>query len=68
MIKKSKNTNFDEIISKRKSLTASGKGKAAIWTRVSSEEQFKSNSSIDTQLSACYQYCEQHNKEVKCEE
>ena len=67
MIKKSKNTNFDEIISKRKSLTASGKGKAAIWTRVSSEEQFKSNSSIDTQLSACYQYCEQHNKEVKCE-
>ena len=67
MIKKNKNTNFDKIISKRKSLTASGKGKAAIWTRVSSEEQFKSNSSIDTQLSACYQYCEQHNKEVKCE-
>lgn len=67
MIKKSKNTNFDEIISKRKSLTASGKGKAAIWTRVSSEEQFKSNSSIDTQLSACYQYCKQHDKAVKCE-
>lgn len=67
MIKKSKNTNFDKIISKRKSLTASGKGKAAIWTRVSSEEQFKSNNSIDTQLSACHQYCKQHNKEVKCE-
>ena len=65
MIKKTKETRIDKIISKRKSLTASGKGKAATWTRVSSEEQFKSNNSIDTQLDACHRYCENNNKEIK---
>ena len=65
MIKKVKETRIDKIISKRKSLTASGKGKAVTWSRVSSEEQFKNNNSIDTQLAACHRYCEQHNKEVK---
>ena len=67
MIKKSKKTSIDKIISTRRTLTASGKGKAVIWTRVSSEEQFKHNNSIDTQLAACYNYCDSINKEVKCE-
>ena len=65
MIKKKKKIGIDQIVSRRKSLTASGKGKAATWTRVSSEEQFKSNNSIDTQLDACHRYCENNNKEVK---
>ena len=65
MIKKKKKIGIDQIISRRKSLTASGKGKAATWTRVSSEEQYKSNNSIDTQLEACHRYCENNNKEVK---
>ena len=67
MIKKVKETHIDKVISKRKSLTANSKGKAVIWTRVSSEEQYKNNNSIDTQLTACYRYCEKQNKEVKCE-
>ena len=67
MIKKSEKTSIDKIISTRRTLTASGKGKAVIWTRVSSEEQFKHNNSIDTQLAACYNYCDSINKEVKCE-
>ena len=65
MIKKKKKIGIDQIISRRKSLTASGKGKAATWTRVSSEEQYKSNNSIDTQLEACHRYCENNNKEIK---
>ena len=65
MIKKKKKYGIDQIISRRKALTASGKGKSATWTRVSSEEQFKSNNSIDTQLDACHRYCENNNKEVK---
>ena len=65
MIKKQKHNKIDKIISKRKSITANGKGKAVTWTRVSSEEQLKSNNSIETQLSACHRYCETNNKEVK---
>ena len=65
MIKKQKHNKIDKVISKRKSITASGKGKAVTWTRVSSEEQLKSNNSIETQITACHKYCELHNKEVK---
>ena len=65
MIKKQKHNKIDKVISKRKSITANGKGKAVTWTRVSSEEQLKSNNSIETQLNACHRYCEIHNKEVK---
>ena len=50
MIKKKKKIGIDQIISRRKSLTASSKGKAATWTRVSSEEQYKSNNSIYEKL------------------
>ena len=49
MIKTKKKVGIDQNVSRRKSLTASGKGKAATWTRVSSEEQYKSNNSIYTQ-------------------
>ena len=67
MIKKKKKKDADAIASQRKSLSANGKGKAITWTRVSSEEQYKSNNSINTQLTACHKYCEEHNKEVKCD-
>ncbi len=67
MIKKTKKTSIDKIVSTRKALTASGKGKAVIWTRVSSEEQYKTNNSIETQKTACYRYCEGRGKEVKYE-
>ena len=67
MIKKVKTKSIDKIISKRKALTASGKGKAVLWTRVSSEEQFVNNNSIDTQRDACRRHCERLNKKVKCE-
>ena len=65
MIKKTKETRIDKIISKRKSLTADGKGKAVTWTRVSSEEQFKNNNSIDTQMEACHRYCEGQTSEAR---
>lgn len=50
MIKKTrKHLSHDEkIVEKRKQLAAKGKV-AAIWTRVSSADQFKQNYSIDTQ-------------------
>ena len=67
MAKKTSLTEIEKVVNKRKSITANGKGKAVIWTRVSSEEQFKNNNSIDTQLEACRRYCEQINKQVKCE-
>ena len=67
MIKKVKETRKDKIVSKRKALTESGKGKALIWTRVSSEDQYRNNNSLDTQLEACRRYCAVNNKEVKHE-
>ena len=67
MIRKRKEKGIDKIISKRKYLTSISKGKVAIWTRVSSEEQYRSNNSIDTQLTACRRYCEQNNKVIKYE-
>ena len=65
MIKKTKKNDVDPIVNQRKALSANGKGKAITWTRVSSEEQFKSNYSINTQITACHKYCEEHDKEVK---
>ena len=65
MKRKIKNISAEQIISRRKALTANGKGKAATWTRVSSEEQFRNNNSIDTQLEACHRYCDRCGKEVK---
>ena len=38
---------------------------AAIWTRVSSEEQEKSNCSLDTQRSACEDYASTHGIRIK---
>ncbi len=65
MIKKQKKTRIEKIVEKRLAISKSGKGKAVIWTRVSSEEQFKTNHSIQTQMDACNGYCEALNKEVK---
>ena len=65
MIHKNKKTQYDKIVEKRKALTRQGKGKAAIWTRVSSEEQYKNNRSIDTQKEACVRFCENNGKQIK---
>ena len=65
MIKKQKKTRVEKIVEKRLAISKSGKGKAVIWTRVSSEEQFKTNHSIQTQMDACNGYCEAIDKEVK---
>lgn len=65
MIHKNKKTKYDKIIERRKALTKQGKGKAAIWTRVSSEGQYKGNSSIDTQKAECVRFCEKNGKEIK---
>ena len=65
MIKKQKKTRIEKIVEKRLAISKDGKGKAVIWTRVSSEEQFKTNHSIETQMNACYNYCESLGVEVK---
>ena len=38
---------------------------AAVWTRVSSEEQEKTNCSLDTQRSACEEYAHKHGIRIK---
>ena len=65
MIKKSKKTKASKIVERRAKITQEGKGKAIVWTRVSSEEQFRTNHSIQTQIDACDKYCEGIGKEVK---
>lgn len=54
----------ERIIEKRKELAKSGKV-AAIWTRVSSADQYKQNYSIDTQRQACEEYCRRNNIRIK---
>ena len=65
MIKKTRKLSHDEkIVEKRKQLAEKGKV-AAIWTRVSSADQYKQNYSIDTQKAACREYCERNNIRIK---
>ena len=54
----------EKIIAKRMELAKTEKV-AAIWTRVSSADQFKHNSSIPTQVAACEEYCRRNNIKVK---
>lgn len=49
MIKKHKKTREEKIVEKREELAKKEKV-AAIWTRVSSADQFKNNCSIETQI------------------
>ena len=67
MIKKSKKSrrmSDEDIIIRRKELAGNGKV-AAIWTRVSSADQYRNNFSIDTQLKACTDYCKANNIRIK---
>ena len=67
MIKKKKTDNLsreERIIKKRKELAQNEKV-AAIWTRVSSADQYKHNNSIPTQIAACEDYCARNGIRVK---
>lgn len=68
MIKKKRKylSKEERIIEKRKQL-AKEKKVAAIWTRVSSADQFKKNNSIETQVEACRDFCAKHNITIKKE-
>lgn len=66
MIKKVKQrlTREERIIEQRRELAKKGRV-AAIWTRVSSADQYKKNFSIDTQREACIEYCKQNGIRIK---
>ena len=67
MIKNKKTDNLsreERIIRKRKELAKKEKV-AAIWTRVSSADQYKNNNSIPTQIAACEDYCARNGIRVK---
>ena len=67
MIKKKKTDNLsreERIIKKRNELAKKEKV-AAIWTRVSSADQYRNNNSIPTQIAACEGYCSRNGIRVK---
>ena len=66
MIKKKKISKEEKIIERRKELAKNGQV-AAIWTRVSSADQYKTNCSIETQLEGCRNYCNRNNIRIKHE-
>ena len=66
MIKKKKVSKEERIIERRKELAKNGQV-AAIWTRVSSADQYKTNCSIETQLEGCRNYCNRNNIRIKHE-
>lgn len=66
MIKHVRKTREERIIEARQRLAQKEKV-AAIWTRVSSADQFKSNCSIETQIESCRKYCKDNGIRVKKE-
>ena len=66
MIKKVKKTREEKIIDRRNDLAKKEKV-AAIWTRVSSADQYKSNCSIETQIESCREYCKRNGIRIKKE-
>ena len=66
MIKKRKRNreSEEEIIAARKEL-AQKEQVAAIWTRVSSADQYRSNCSIPTQIAGCEEYCKSRGIRIK---
>ena len=66
MIKKHKKTREEKIVEKREELAKKEKV-AAIWTRVSSADQFKNNCSIETQIESCRDYCARNGIRIKKE-
>ena len=67
MIKKKNtdNPSREERIIRRRNELAKKEKVAAIWTRVSSADQFKHNNSIATQLAACEDYCQRNGIRIK---
>ena len=63
--KNTKNLTREEKIIKRRNELAKKEKVAAIWTRVSSADQFKNNSSIPTQIAACEDYCQRNGIRIK---
>ena len=66
MIKRVKKTREEKIVEARAMLAKKEKV-AAIWTRVSSADQFKSNCSIETQIESCRKYCIDNGIRIKKE-
>ena len=63
--KKRKDKGTEEDIIEARKLMAQTEKVAAIWTRVSSADQFKGNNSIPTQIAACENYCKEHGIRIK---
>ena len=55
----------EERIIKRRNELAKREKVAAIWTRVSSADQYKYNNSIPTQIAACEDYCSRNGIRIK---
>lgn len=55
--KKTENLSKEERITKKRNELAKKEKVAAIWTRVSSADQYMNNYSIPTQIGACEEYC-----------
>ena len=66
MIRKVKLTREGKINLKREELAKKEKV-AAIWTRVSSKDQYNNNCSIETQIEGCRAYCKRNNIRIKKE-
>ena len=66
MIKKIKKSREERIIERRNQLAKKEKV-AAIWTRVSSKDQYNNNCSIETQIEGCRAFCEKNHIRVKKE-
>lgn len=60
-MKKKKLPKEERIALERKAMSGE---RAYIWARVSSPDQFHKNNSIDIQIKACQDYCDEHNIEV----
>lgn len=63
--KKTENLSKEERIIKKRNELAKKEKVAAIWTRVSSADQYKNNYSIPTQIAACEEYCRRNNIRIK---
>ena len=55
----------EERIIRRRNELAKREKVAAIWTRVSSADQYKYNNSIPTQIAACEDYCHRNGIRIK---
>ena len=66
MIKKAKKSREEKIVERRNELAKKEKV-AAIWTRVSSKDQYNKNCSIESQIEGCRAYCERNHIRIKKE-